>query len=262
MKVRGRRECVECGTRWSYYETASVYCPACGSIRSRGIDDERTLHTASPEELDLTEIRVALEERSLSEATEEAKERCREYVRTQGFVRGGELLDLSETYVAARELAHVADLVGRTMDLREDEEWYLLELLRDADRGKRPDPADVPTSFLAARGLAVAESVEDYRSEVRDWLDEQGESELDEQGESGLDEQGESGLDETVTEDLVTVGEHATRLEALQGEVPSATAERLLTATRELATAIREDDQDALRTARDRLDRLAELPED
>ena len=244
MKVRGRRECVECGTRWSYYETASVYCPACGSIRSRGLDEERTLHTASPEELDLTEVRVALEERPLPEATGEAKEACREYVRTQGFVRGGELLDLSETYVAARELAHVADLVGRTMDLREDEEWYLLELLRGADRGERPDPGDVPTSFRAARGLAVAEAVEDYRSEIRDWFDE---------------------TDEPpggVVDDLVTVGEHATRLEALQGEVPPETAERLLAATRELATAVRENDEEALGTARDRLNRLAELPED
>ena len=244
MKIRGRRECVECGTRWSYYETASVYCPACGGIRSRGIDDERTLHTASSEELDLTEIRTALEERPLSEATEEAKEACREYVRTQGFVRGGELLDLSETYVAARELAHVADLVGRTMDLREDEEWYLLELLRGADRGERPDPDEVPRSFRAARGLAVAESVEAYRSEVRDWLDEQEE------------------LPGGVADDLVTVREHATRLEALQGEVAPETAERLLAATRDLATGVREGDEDALGTARDRLDRLAELPED
>jgi DNA-directed RNA polymerase subunit RPC12/RpoP len=31
MKIRGERECTDCGTRWSYYDTASVECPQCGS---------------------------------------------------------------------------------------------------------------------------------------------------------------------------------------------------------------------------------------
>src|SRR6056297_1417065 len=57
MEIRGERECKDCGTRWSYYETGSVACPNCESVRSVGVDEERKRHTAGQATLDLTEVR-------------------------------------------------------------------------------------------------------------------------------------------------------------------------------------------------------------
>lgn len=236
MKVRGRRECVDCGARWSYYETGSVTCPDCGSVRSRGLDDERRLHTAGPAELDLSAVRTAVDERPLPEVADGAKATCLEYLRERGFVRAGELLPLDDTYLAAGELVHVADVVGRTMDLGDDEEWYLLELLGGADAGERPAPDEVPGSLRAARGLAVVDAVEDYRSELREWLDEHPHPEA--------------------TEPLAMLGEHGKRMRALQGDVPPAAAERLLSAVRDLSRYLRTGEEEALPTARERLDRL------
>lgn len=236
MEIRGERECRDCGARWSYYETGSVTCPECGSVESRGIDDERVLHTEGAATLDLSGVRAEADERPLWELAEEAKSACREYVRQDGFLNGGELRPLDDTHLAARELAHVADLVGRSMDLADEEEFYLLTLLRGADRGKRPAPEEVPESLWEVRGLAAAEAVRAYRRELRDWLDENPHPEAE-----GL---------------LARLDQHAKRLAALQGSVPPATAERLVAAARELATAVREDDEAALATAGDRLDRL------
>ncbi len=55
------RECTECGTRWSYYETGSIGCPACGSLHSVGLD-ERTEHTDLRVEFDLTPVRADIDE--------------------------------------------------------------------------------------------------------------------------------------------------------------------------------------------------------
>ena len=85
MKIRGERECQSCGTRWSYYETGSVVCPDCGSMRSVGLDDPSE-HTASPVTLDLTEIRGVVDDRPLGDIAETASESCREYVRKRGFI--------------------------------------------------------------------------------------------------------------------------------------------------------------------------------
>ncbi|PSQ18541.1 hypothetical protein BRD00_04415 [Halobacteriales archaeon QS_8_69_26] len=243
MRVRGRRECKECGTRWSYYETGSIHCPSCGSIRSVGVDEERRLHTDGPAALDLTPVRERFDRDPIGAVTDDAKECCREYVRRRGFVRGGELLDLDDGYLAAAELLHVADVVGRSFDPDDREELYLLELLRGADAGERPDPGDVPDSMRAARGLAYANAVRDYRRELREWLEDR-------------DEDDRARQVPAVRETLGQLDDHAKRIRALEGDVDPQTVERLVLATRDLAEALRDGDEDALATARDRLARI------
>lgn len=242
MKVRGERECKDCGTRWSYYDTGSVECPACGSVRSVGVDSERRLHTDAPVELDLTEARQAAETESLREAADLAGEAAREYVRKRGFVRGGDLLTLDDTYLAAQELRHASDVVGRAMDLDDEDEWYFLALLRGADQGELPAAAEIPDAMHPVRGLAYGDAVREYRREMADWADEQ--------------DVGSEGLSA-----LETLGSHVKRIRALEGDVEPETAELLVSAARDVSRFLRADDADAgadaLASARERLDRLA-----
>lgn len=242
MRIRGDRECRDCGSRWSYYETGSVDCPDCGSIRSRGLDEERVAHTAGTATLDLSEIRAAVDDRPAWELAADAKAACREYVRQDGFLHGGELQRLDDTHLAARELIHVADLTDRSIDLADEQELYLVTLLGGADRGERPAPDEVPGSLREARGLAAAEAVQAYRRELRDWLDDHPHPEVE--------------------APLARLDQHVKRVVALQGAVPPAAAERLVEATRDLATAVRRDDETALASAADRLDRLESIQED
>lgn len=245
MRIRGRRECQGCGTQWSYYETGSIECPECGSVHSVGVDDERKRHTDAPAELDLTPIRERVDREPLAAVTEDAKERCRDYLRRRGFIRAGDLLDLDDHYLAAAELSHVADIVGRSFDPTEREELYLLELLRGADDGERSDPDEVPDSLRAARGLACANAVRDYRRELREWLDDR-------------DDDDRARQVPAVRESLSLVDGHVRRIRALEGDVRPRTAAALVEATRELATALRDGDEDAMAAARDRLDRIDE----
>ncbi|MFC7079809.1 DUF7117 family protein [Halorussus caseinilyticus] len=249
MKVRGQRECNDCGARWSYYETGSVECPDCGSLRSVGVDSERRLHTDSPAEFDLTEVRQDVDARPLREVADRAGETAREYVRKRGFVRGGNLRPLDDTYLAAHELRHAADVVGRGLDLSDDEEWYFLALLRGADAetdpdasetdaDKRPAPGEVPESMHPVRGLAYADAVAEYRRELSDWTDEEA------VGPNGRDA-------------LETLGEHVKRVQALDGDVDADAAELLVAAARDVGRYLREGDDDALVSARDRFGRLA-----
>ncbi|MFB6172409.1 MAG: TFIIB-type zinc ribbon-containing protein [Haloarculaceae archaeon] len=235
MRIRGERECTECGTRWSYYETGSVNCPACGSLRSVGVD-ERTEHTAGTASLNLTAAREALDRDDLREAVDVAKSACREYARRVGFIHAGELQPLDDTYLAALELVHAADIVGRSFAPSEAEELYFFSLLRGADFGERPDADAVPESMREARGLAVAEAVDQYRTDVRTYL--------------GGEATGPVG------QVLERLSDHARRVRALEGDVPVAEAETLVRATRDLTRSLA-DDEDALATAQDRLDRLA-----
>lgn len=237
MEIRGERECQDCGSRWSYYETGTITCPDCGSMHSVGVDEERRLHTTSPVELDLSGVREDVEAEPLHQIADRAKDVCREYVRKRGFVHAGDLRDLDETYLAATELLHAADVFGRSFQPSDDEAIYFLELLRGADAGERPDAADVPESMYDARGLAAANAVREYRRDLRQWYD---------------------GDDPAADDALETLGEHVKRFRALSGGVDPRSAETLVAAARDLARYLREGDELALTNARDRLERLAE----
>lgn len=234
MKVRGRRECTDCGEVWSYYATGSVECPACGSLRSVGVDD-RSLHTASSSTLQLAPVRDAVDEEPVRRLAERAAERCREFTRGYGFIDAGELTTLGDTYLAALELRFVGTELARRMDVDDDETRYFYALLK-ADEGERPDTGDVPRSLRDARGLAYAEAVSAYRSDLRTYLDEH--------------------PDATVDRPLERLGDHVRRVRALDGDVAPREAETLVEAARDLGRYLSEDDEAALAEAETRLDRL------
>ncbi|WP_435333420.1 DUF7117 family protein [Haloarchaeobius sp. TZWWS8] len=236
MEIRGERECKDCGRRWSYYETGSVNCPDCESMRSVGVDDEKRLHTASPVEFDLSEARGAIDEVPEDEALTLVVEACREFRGAHGFVNAGELQDLDDTYLVAGELRHVAGMVERSLGRDDEERFYLLSLLRE-DVTDRPAPDEVPETLRAARGLAYADSVRTYRRELRDWMEA-----------SGIE------ADRLAAEVLSALDDHAKRVEALDGDVSPRESERLVLATREVAAYLRDDDEDAISRARQRLD--------
>ncbi|WP_135820777.1 DUF7117 family protein [Halostella litorea] len=235
MEIRGERECRDCGNRWSYYDTGSVTCPDCGSMHSVGVDEQRRLHTTSPVELDLTEARDLVDVEPLHRVADAAKEACREYVRKRGFVHGGDLRDLDDGYLAAAELMHAADAFGRAFQPSEAEELYFLELLRGADAGERPDPADVPESIRETRGLAAANAVREYGRDLRQWADD---------------------LDPAAEDALERLGDHVRRVRALGGDVEPRTGDALVAVARDVGAYCRNGDENALATATDRLDRL------
>lgn len=235
MEVRGHRECRDCGETWSYYETAEVACPACGSIRSVGVD-ERRRHTDAPVELDLAAARAAVDAGPVAEVAREARDAARAYRRSRGFVHAGELRPLDATYHAACELAHVADVVTRSTAPSDAEEWYLLALVAGAEAGDRPAVDEVPPTLAPARGLAAAEAANDYRRELRAWLSDR--------------------KVPGAAEALARLDDHVRRVRALDGDVEPADADRLVAAARDLGDYLREDDPAALEAARGRLDRL------
>jgi len=237
MEIRGRRECRNCATQWSYYDTGEVACPACGSLRSRGVD-ERTRHTDAAVELDLTGARTLVDEEGIVAAVVAAGEDAREYVRRRGFVHAGDLRPLTDGYLAAAELGAVGrwlDRPGRTA-VDDAEEVYLLGLLGGADRDERPSSDRVPASLAPTRGLAYAGAVDDYREDVRTFLDE----------------------DETppVRRLLERLDDHVRRVEALDGSVPPADAERLVRAAQDAGRALRTGEEPRLATACDRLEAI------
>lgn len=236
MKIRGQRECKSCGTRWSYYETGSVSCPSCGSLQSVGTDEERSLHTATASTLDLTSIRGEVDSTPLRRLAERAVDRTREFTRGYGFIDGGELRPLDETYLAAMELQHVGSELARRIETDDDEEWYFTELLR-ADEGARPATESVPRSLRSMRGLAYANAVNEFRSDLRTYLDEY--------------------PDTTVDPTVERLSNHVKRIRALQGDVDPSESERLVAAAREIGHYLSEGDESALVRAEKRLDALA-----
>lgn len=238
MKVRGTRECKNCGTQWSYYETGSVACPTCESLQSVGIDEHRLQQTDSPATLELAEVRDALDREPAREVATSAADAARQYVRKRGFISGGDLLPLDDTYLAAGELYHAGELFGRTMRMTDEEEIYFYTLLRGADEGERPAARDLPESIYEIRGLADAEALREYHREMGEWVREH-----------------EAARDGRNT--LETLGEHVRRAQALEGGVDIDTAEALISASRDLARYFTDDDLDALASSRATLSRLS-----
>lgn len=238
MKVRGTRECKNCGTQWSYYETGSVACPNCESMQSVGLDEDRMQHTDSPATLELADVRDALDREPVREVATSAADEASEYRRKRGFISGGELLPLDDTYLAAGELRHAGELFSRSMRMTDDEEIYFFSLLRGADEGERPDARDLPESIYEIRGLADAESLKEYHGEMGEWAREH---DVDREGRNTLE----------------TLGEHVRRAQALEGGIDIDSAEALVSAARDLARYFDEGDLDALASSRDTLSRLA-----
>ncbi|EMA63820.1 DUF7117 family protein [Halorubrum kocurii] len=290
MKVRGERECRACGARWSYYETGSVECPDCGSLRSVGVDD-RTAHTDAQTTLDLSAHRARFGDASGTlpdEGVDDLKSDLRAYARKRGFIRGGELLPLDDTYLAARELLEAVDLYDRLRDPTDRDREYLLALLAGADAGDRPATDAVPDALREARGMAAVRAVDEYRTDLLAFLDElDALDELDkfERAEEAEETEGDEGTEEAAGADtegegadtdasapavsvsgadplsrtdptralLERLRDRAKRVEALTGDVPPGDADALVDAADALGEYVRTGDETALDRARDRL---------
>ena len=236
MRIRGRRRCKDCDREWSYFETGTVNCPDCGSLRSVGIGD-RERHTDSAVALDLSPYRGELDDHTtVEDVAGELKEALRDYVRQRGFVYGGDVQPVDDTVLAAAELLHAVDVFDRTRTPDDDVRLYVLELLRGADSGERPDPSAVPESMSEARGLAYAEVLDRFCADLRLWLDD------------NPDPDGRR-----LRESLDT---HVTRIEAVYGDVPVAESEAVVRAAREIVAYLVDGDESALVHARERLSRL------
>ncbi|GGI98621.1 hypothetical protein GCM10008995_05630 [Halobellus salinus] len=237
MRIRGCRRCRDCGREWSYFDTGSVACPGCGSLRSVGTG-ERQRHTDAPVDLDLSEHRVALgDDADVGSVADELKTTLRDYVRQRGFVRGGDLRAVDDTLLAAAELLHAVDVLERIRgDPDEAIQLYVLGLLSGADAGDRPEPSAVPDAMADARGLAYAEVLDRFCTDVGTWLDEYPDPAA-----------------ERVRRSLDT---HIRRVNAVYGDVPPAESEALVRAARALVSYLTTDDEAALSTARGRLSEL------
>lgn len=245
MKIRGERECSDCGTRWSYYETGDVHCPACGSVRSQGVGD-RAAHTDGPASLDLTAAKSAIGDDSLDAAAAAATDACRDYLAQRGFVDAGTLRDLDDAFLAAAELRHAASMVRSRLALSDPEEEYFLALVEGAADGNRPEASSVPRGMRAARGLGSAAAVRTYREDLRTWLDEHGGG-----GGDGSDDA------RSVRGVLESLDAQVKRIRALDGDVDPETADRLVQAARDVGRGLRDGDDDRMDAARTALDSLA-----
>lgn len=246
MEIRGQRACKACETEWSYFETGSIACPNCGSLRSVGRDEERCLHTDASAALPLEEFRGRVAEEPVNAYADEFESALREYTRKRGFINGGDLRDLDETYLTARTLLHTVDLLARSREVTADEEIYLLTLYRTLADEQSPADSDgrateeVPDSLQEAWGSAATDAVGAYTSDLRTWLDAHPDSEA--------------------TQTLGRLREHVKRVEALQGAVDPETATALVETAQAIGRSLRTDDPeaatDALAAARDRLSQL------
>jgi uncharacterized Zn finger protein (UPF0148 family) len=232
MEIRGERECRDCGTAWSYFETGSVACPACGSITSVG-RGEPAAHTADGSALDLTAARTAVEDgEPLDRVAALSADAGSDYRRAAGFVDAGELQPLDDTYLVAAELETVGHRLARTMRVGDGEESYLLTLLRAPLEDERPQPDDVPSSLAGARGLAVCRAVDEYVSDLKLRYDDP---------------------ERPLARALSTLRGRRKRVEALDGDVDPREAERIVGATRDLYAHLARDDEAGLARVHDRL---------
>lgn len=282
MNVRGERECRDCGCHWSYYETGSVECPDCGSLKSVGTA-ERALHTDAPVTLELSAHRTRFGEvRSTlpSEAIDGLKHDLRAYVRRRGFIHGGELRGLDATYLAARELLEAVDVYDRLRDPTDADWEYLLALVAGAEDGGRPESTTVPEAMREARGMAAARAVNEYREDLSTFLDELerlgSETDGSESAERPVRVDAEpaatdsTATDSTATDSTDNPGARVTparevlerlrdrtkRIEALNGDVDPGTAESLIEAADALGDYVRTGNAEGLDRAHDRIDEL------
>ncbi len=231
MEIRGERECRECETRWSYFETGSITCPTCGSSYSVGVG-ERAVHTDEPTTLDLTPVRAAIDEQPLTDLADEAASIAKSHVRERGFVTGGTIRPLTDEYLIAAEIAELGRTIAGTMRVDDDVEWYFLEMIDAGETGERPTPEDVPEAARGARGRSIASVTEALHTDLRKVLDSP---------------------EPPVSTVLSSIRTHRKRIDALDGDVDPADAESLVRAVRDLLTALREDDETALARATERL---------
>ena len=235
MRVRGERTCRDCGATWSYFETGTVACPECGSLRSTGKGD-RERHTDRDATLDLTEPRATVGEGNLGEGLGAAADVCLEYLRRRGFIDAGELRDLDDEYVYAQELRHAATLASSRLELSDDERSYLLRLL-EGTPGERPASETVPDGLRAARALAAATAVRDYLDDLRTWQET-------------LPDRPDGRAP------IEPLADHCRRIRALDGEVPPDQANDLITVARAIGDYCRDHDENALATATSTIESL------
>lgn len=239
MKVRGERECKECGAQWSYFETGSVECPSCGSLLSVGVGD-RAQHTNGSGTLDLSGTRQAAGDEPVGRAASVAEDECRDYLRSRGFISGGELLDLDEVYVAAQELKHAAATIASRLSVDEAIERYFYALIRSAEDGSRLRAEDVPRSLRSARGLGAAAAVGVYLDDLRAYVDDP-----------------DTGTPDDALRFVERLRDHEKRVRALDGNVDPETADALVDAANEVGDYLRTGSAAARDAASATLDELA-----
>jgi uncharacterized Zn finger protein (UPF0148 family) len=265
MRVRGERECRECGRRWSYFKTGSVECPTCGSLHSVGTGD-REAHTDAPVTLDLHEHRQRFGETTSAlpnKGVTKLKRDLRAYVHKRGFVHAGALTELDTTYLAARELLEAVDVYDRLRQPTGDDHAYLLALLAGADNGERPRAAEIPSAMRSARGMATALAVETYREALNTYLTD---SPANTSASNYVDAQAGSPHGRAESDTPPTPIPHRSKprqrtqldrlrerlrdrtkqITALQGDVDPAAADELMRATRAIYVAVTADDEDAI----------------
>lgn len=243
MRVRGERTCRDCGATWSYFETATVACPECGSVRSTGQGD-RERHTDREATLDLSEPRATAAEGNLDDGLAAAADVCLDYIRRRGFIDAGELRDLDEEYVYAQELRHAATLASSRLELSDEGRSYLLRLIEGnpghRPSGDRPPGETIPDGLRAARGLAAATAVRDFLDDLRTW-----------QEASSDRPDGRAPIE--------SLADHCRRLRALDGEMPPDQADDLITVARAIGHFCRDRDENALATATSTLESLGQF---
>lgn len=240
MKVRGERECKACSTRWSYYETGSVECPSCGSMRSVGVG-ERKQHTDAGGDLDLSAARQASANEPTRRAATVAEDACRQYIQSRGFVSRGELLALDDVYVAAQELKHAAGIVEGRLSVDDDVERYVLSLLRGAEDGNRPPADAVPSDVQAARGLGAAAAVHAYLLDLREYVDDP-----------------DTDTPEDALACIERLREHEKRVQALDGDIEPVTAEALLDGANAIGVYLRDGSDESRESVSAALGALSE----
>ncbi|MDZ7730734.1 MAG: TFIIB-type zinc ribbon-containing protein [Natrialbaceae archaeon] len=234
MEVRGQRECSECGTQWSYFETGSRSCPNCGSPRSVG-HGEPAPHTDSVTALELEDVAESIDAQPLTDTARQVANRCRTYVNDRGFIEEGSLRDLDDTYLSAWELRHLVTELRTLSDADPSTEEYFVTLLATTIRDERPTAEAVPPAAAAARGRGYADAVDRYRHELRRWQP--------------------TDRDRGGAAELERLRAIVRSIQAVDGAVEPALAETLVSVTRGLAASLR-DPTEPRAPVREQLDEL------